>query len=80
MARSAQHVYRALPFRLDCGKNALAQLLVWYQLDIARGNGEIGFGEHHIHVGEHGTEERPVGIHLAHIDQYSFSTLRPWGG
>ena len=41
----------------------LAELGVGHQLGIARGDGHVALGEHHVHVGKRGAEERPVRVH-----------------
>ncbi len=38
---------------------------VGHQLGVARGDREVGLGEHHRHVRQHAAEERPAGVHLA---------------
>jgi hypothetical protein len=57
------------PFGLDAAEDALAQLGVGNQFGIARGDGEVGLGQHHVHVREQALEERPGFDHAAQRGQ-----------
>ena len=54
---------RALPLARQPAERLLAEPLVRHQLGVARGDREIGLGEHHVHVGQHAAEEWPLAVH-----------------
>ena len=41
-----------IPFGPDAAEDAFAQLGIGDQFGVARGDGEVGLGQHHVHVGE----------------------------
>ncbi len=45
-----KHVRRALMLRDNPIEHSLAQLLVGNERRITRGHGQIGLGEHHVHI------------------------------
>mgnify|MGYP006151880011 CR=1 FL=1 len=49
----------------DAAEDGGAQLAVRHQSGVARGHGEVGLGEHHVHVRQQGGEERPFLAHGA---------------
>jgi hypothetical protein len=55
------------PFGLDAAEDAFAQLGVGDQFGVARGDGEVGLGQHHVHVGEQAAEEGPGFDHAAQV-------------
>ena len=60
----AQRVGGAMPFLLDGAEDFAAQAGVAYQLGVTRGQGEVAFGHHHVHIGEQGLEKRPLALHF----------------
>ena len=53
------------PFGLNAAEYALAQLGIGNQFGVARGDGEVGLGQHHVHIGQQRAEEGPGFQHPA---------------
>jgi hypothetical protein len=51
------------PLGAKAAEDRLAQRRIRHQLGIAGGNGGIALGQDHVHVRQHGREERPVPVH-----------------
>ena len=53
-----------MPFRLDGRENLFAQARIADQFGIARGQGQVAFGQHHVHIAQQGAKEGPLLVHF----------------
>src|SRR5438105_6629786 len=68
---------RALPLRLDAPEHVARELRVANERGVARADGEIGLGEHHVHIGKHAAEKGPGAMHLAQLLEASLARGEP---
>ena len=55
-----QHGNRGLPLLAQAREDLLPQRRVLDQLGVARGDGDVALGQHHVHVRQQRAEERPL--------------------
>ena len=67
---------RNLPLLAQLAEDTLAQRLVGHQFGIARGDGDIALGQHHVHVRQDGPKEWPVLVHRLQ-DRHAIARPRP---
>ena len=63
-------------FRADATEDPRAQFRVDDEVGVARGDRDVGLGQHHLHVRQHAREERPVAMHLLQQPQ-ALVAVRP---
>ena len=71
-----QRAPSAVPFCVNGRENFLSQLCIAYQFRIARGQRQIAFGQHHVHVAQQGSEKRPLPVHGLQQRQRFFAAGR----
>ncbi|MNY00791.1 hypothetical protein D3C86_1332990 [compost metagenome] len=69
LGQELEHGERAAVFGADGAEDAFAQGALRDELGVAGGDGEVGFGQHHFHIGEQGAEGGPVAGHFAQLGQ-----------